>query len=91
MFAAATAMAPGVGDEGVRYMFVDDIHAYVANRKNNVPFSDKFWTESKVGRDGREHEIGTHDGYKARPVAGGHFALLALDGPGQWPVTRKKV
>lgn len=83
VFAAATAMAPGVENEGMRDMFVDDIHAYISNGKNDVPFSDKFWTETKVGRDGNRHEIGTYDGYKARPVAGGHFALLALEGPDQ--------
>lgn len=84
IFAAATAMAPGVDNEGVRDMFIDDMHAYMSNGKNNVPFSDKFWTESKLGLDGNYHEIGSYDGYKARPVAGGHFALLALDGPDQW-------
>jgi hypothetical protein len=84
IFAAATAMAPGVKDEGIKDMFINDIHAYISNGKNDVPFSDKFWTESKVGLDGRYHEIGTYDTYRARPVAGGHFALLALEGPNQW-------
>jgi hypothetical protein len=84
VFAAATAMAPGVSNEGVRDMFINDIHAYMSNGKNDVPFSDKFWTESKLGLDGKQHEIGTYDGYRARPVAGGHFALLALKGPNQW-------
>jgi hypothetical protein len=84
VFAAATAMAPGATNEGVRDMFIDDIHAYMSNGKNNVPFSDKFWTESKLGLDGKQHEIGTYDGYRARPVAGGHFALLALEGTNQW-------
>ena len=89
-FAAATAMAPGVGNEGVRDMFIDDIHAYMTNGLNNVPFSDKFWTESKMGRDGKHHDIGTHDGYRARPVVGGHFALLAMSGPDQWQGSGKK-
>jgi hypothetical protein len=84
VFAAATAMAPGVTNEGVRDMFINDIHAYISNGKNDVPFSDKFWTETKLGLDGKHHEIGSYDGYRARPVAGGHFALLALEGPNQW-------
>jgi hypothetical protein len=89
VFAAATAMAPGVEDEDVRDMFINDIHAYISNGKNDAPFSDKFWTESKVGLDGKYHEIGTYDGYRARPVAGGHFALLALEGPNQWQSGKK--
>jgi hypothetical protein len=84
MFAAATAMAPGVANESVRDMFIDDIHAYISNGKNDVPFSDKFWTETKLGLDGKQHGIGSYDGYRARPVAGGHFALLALEGANQW-------
>lgn len=79
VFAAATAMAPGVTNERVRDMFINDIHAYMSNGKNAVPFSDKFWTESKLGLDGKQHEIGSYDGYRARPVVGRHFALLALE------------
>lgn len=84
VFAAATAMAPGVSNESVRDMFINDIHAYMSNGKNDAPFSDKFWTESKLGLDGKQHDIGSYDGYRARPVVGGHFALLALEGPNQW-------
>lgn len=89
VFAAATAMAPGVTNQGVRDMFINDIHAYISNGENDVPFSDKFWTESKMGLDGRQHKVGTCDGYRARPVAGGHFALLAIEGPGQWKGGKK--
>jgi hypothetical protein len=89
VFAAATAMVPGVADENVRDMFISDIHAYISNGKNDVPFSDKFWTETKLGLDGKHHDIGTYDGYRARPVAGGHFALLALEGPSQWRSGKK--
>ncbi|KAK1057012.1 hypothetical protein LTR74_014471 [Friedmanniomyces endolithicus] len=42
MFAAATATAPGVDNVGVRDMFIDDVHAYMSNGLNAVPFSDKF-------------------------------------------------
>lgn len=84
VFAAATAMAPGVTNESVRDIFINDIHAYMSNGKNDAPFSDKFWTESKLGLDRKQHDIGSYDGYRARPVVGGHFALLALNGPDQW-------
>lgn len=84
VFAAATAMAPGVGNEQVRDMFINDVHAYMTNGKNDVPFSDRFYTATNADRDGHMHEVGTWDIYKARPVAGGHFALLALDGPDQF-------
>lgn len=80
VFAAATAMAPGVNNEGVRDMFINDIHAYMSNGKNDVPFSDRFYTEARDGRESAGWSL-----YKARPVAGGHFALLAMDGPNQFP------
>ena len=77
IFAASTAMAPGVANEGVRDMFIDDMHAFMCNGFSAVPFSDKFFVENN-GSDAQ----GTWDGYRARPVVGGHFGLLALDGPG---------
>ena len=46
IFAAATAMAPGVSNEGVRDMLVDDVHTYMANGKNQVPFSDRYYVSS---------------------------------------------
>lgn len=85
VFAAATAMAPGVENENVRDMFINDVHAFMTNGKNDVPFSDRFYTETRPDSNGKEHGVGTWDIYKARPVAGGHFALLALDGPNQFP------
>jgi hypothetical protein len=39
VFAAATAMAPGVSNQSVRDMFINDIHAYMSNGKNDAPFS----------------------------------------------------
>ncbi|KAK3706738.1 hypothetical protein LTR37_012583 [Vermiconidia calcicola] len=41
-FAAATAMAPGVENEDVRDMFVNDVHAFLTNGQNTAPFSDNF-------------------------------------------------
>ncbi|TKA68031.1 hypothetical protein B0A55_08371 [Friedmanniomyces simplex] len=77
-FAAATAVAPGVDNVGVRDMFIDDIHAYMANGINTVPFSDKFHLQ-----DNGSFVTGQWSQYKARPLVGGHFAIMALDGPGQ--------
>jgi hypothetical protein len=79
IFAAATAMASGVANTTVRDMFVDDVHAFITNGQNAVPFSDKFFVQ-----DSDKSQAGDWNGYKARPVVGGHFALLALEGAGQW-------
>ena len=77
-FAASTAMAKGVGNTDVRDMFVNDVHAFMSNGLNTAPFSDKYFVENN-GSDVQ----GTFNGYRARPVVGGHFGLLALSGPGQ--------
>ncbi|KAK1059515.1 hypothetical protein LTR74_012552 [Friedmanniomyces endolithicus] len=76
MFAAATAVAPGVDNVGVRDMFIDDVYAYLSNGLNAVPFSDRFHL-----RDDKTIAKGAWSQYKARPVVGGHFAITALDGP----------
>ncbi|KAK0247167.1 hypothetical protein LTS09_017689 [Friedmanniomyces endolithicus] len=76
MFAAATAVAPGVGNVGVRDMLIDDVHAFMANGINAVPFSDKFHL-----RDSGTIVKGAWSQYKARLVVGGHSAIMALDGP----------
>lgn len=81
IWAAATAMAPGVGDTNARDMFVNDIHAFMTNGLNAVPLSDKFFVESNAS-----DVQGVFDGYMARPVVGGHFRLLALDGPNRFSV-----
>ena len=77
-FAAATAMAPGVENEDVRDMFVNDVHAFLTNGQNTAPFSDNFFVITN-GTD----VVGVYNTYRARPVVGGHFALLALNGPAQ--------
>ena len=80
-FAAATAMAPGAENETVRDMFISDVHAFITNGQNTVPFSDDFF----VAGNGADL-AGGYNLYKARPVVGGHFALMALDGPNQFPI-----
>ncbi|KAK3109586.1 hypothetical protein LTR53_016997, partial [Teratosphaeriaceae sp. CCFEE 6253] len=77
MFAAAIAVAPGVSNTDVRDMFVDDVHAFMTNGINAVPFSDKFHLQ-----DNGSFVIGQWDQYEARPVVAGHFALMALDRAG---------
>ncbi|KAK3722676.1 hypothetical protein LTR37_002247 [Vermiconidia calcicola] len=75
-WAAGTAMAPGVENEDVRDMFVNDVHAFLTNGQNTAPFSDNFFIMTN-GSD----VAGVYNTYRARPVAGGHFALMALNGP----------
>jgi Domain of unknown function (DUF1793) len=56
-------------------LIIKDVWNPLMNGKNDIPFSDKYM----VARDC----AGDYDGYKARPVVGGHFALMALAyGPG---------
>ncbi|KAN0093261.1 protein of unknown function (DUF1793) domain containing protein [Tylopilus felleus] len=50
-----------------RDMFINSVYKYAADGANNVPLSDWYDTLS-----------GVSDGFKARPVVGGHLALLAL-------------
>lgn len=77
IWAAATAMAPGVGLTDVRDQFVDDVHGFLWNGVNDVPFSDRFFVRTNESDSAVE---GAWDTYRARPVVGGEFALLALAG-----------
>ena len=67
----AGATSPG-RDNGTREMFIDDVHAFISNGLNQVPISDE-WTVAGSG-------AGKALGFRARPVVGGHFAELALEG-----------
>ncbi|KXT00156.1 hypothetical protein AC578_3299 [Pseudocercospora eumusae] len=75
----AAAVAQRSGNEDVKDMFVDDVHAFISNGQSTIPFGDRFYV-STSGSD----EAGTWDSYRARPVVGGHFALMALNGPTMW-------
>ena len=75
----AAAIAQQSGNEDVRNMFVDDVHTFISNGQSNIPFGDRFFVSTN-GSD----EAGTWDSYRARPVVGGHFALMALNGPTMW-------
>ncbi|KAG8808169.1 hypothetical protein FRC17_004075 [Serendipita sp. 399] len=50
-----------------RNMFIDSIYKFASNgdERNNVPFSD--WYDTITG---------LHQGFRARPVVGGHLALM---------------
>ncbi|KZT74313.1 DUF1793-domain-containing protein [Daedalea quercina L-15889] len=60
----------------VRDMFISALHAYASDGENNVPLSDLYYTTN-----GDVYE------FQARPVVGGHFALLALQSAGSSSVS----
>lgn len=65
------ASSPG-SNRSTQIMFIDDIHQFLTNGLNDAPFSDRFLV--------RGSRAGQSDGFRARPVVGGHFAILALGG-----------
>ena len=50
-----------------RNMFIDSVYKYAADGANKVPLSDWYDTLS-----------GVWDGFMARPVVGGHLALVGI-------------
>lgn len=74
----AAAIAKRVGNSQVEAMFVEDVHGFLTNGQNDAPFSDNFYAYTNGSKI-----AGNYNTYRARPVVGGHFALMALDGPGQ--------
>ena len=66
-------------NKATRDLFINDVHAFISEASNNnqVPFSDRYFVKGDQG-----NPIGAYDGFRARPVVGGHFAVLALDGAG---------
>lgn len=81
----AAASSPGQGD-ATRGMFIDDVWEFMTNGMNTPPFSDRWFaipgTNGLVGGSG--DPIGGFDAWRNRPVVGGHFAVLALEGSGQF-------
>ena len=69
----AGAASPGRAN-GTREMFIEDVHRFVSNGLNQVPFSDQW----NVAGDRNGRALG----WRARPVVGGHFAHLAMTGAG---------
>ncbi|KAI9373567.1 hypothetical protein BJX61DRAFT_502210 [Aspergillus egyptiacus] len=66
----------GTFDMTTRLEFIDDLWAFMSNGKHNWPFSDRYVATSAKGR-----EPGLPVLCRARPTVGGHFALMALQGP----------
>lgn len=81
----AGAASPGVDDK-TRDMFIDDVWAYVTDGLNTPPFSDRWFAVLGSGGliGGSGDLIGGYDEWRNRPVVGGHFAVLALDGADQF-------
>ena len=75
LFAAAS-----VTEKAVRDMFIGDVHAFVSEDTvdNQVPFSDRFFVTEDKG-----DIVDAFYQWRARPVVGGHFAVLALSGDGE--------
>ncbi|MCJ1462340.1 hypothetical protein MMC07_000940 [Pseudocyphellaria aurata] len=67
----AGASSPGK----TRDLFINDVHAFISNGLNSVPFGDRY-----LVRDSQDGEAGQRIDFQARPVVGGHFAVLALEG-----------
>jgi Domain of unknown function (DUF4965)/Domain of unknown function (DUF5127)/Domain of unknown function (DUF1793) len=57
-------------------MFIDDIHQFVVQNStsNQVPFSDRWFVTDAQG-----DPLEAYDAFRARPVSGGHFAVLAME------------
>lgn len=69
----AGASSPG-RDDATRELFINDVHAFISNGLNSAPFSDRYTVSGS--------QAGRSDAFRARPVVGGHFAVLALEGSG---------
>ena len=59
-----------VTDTAVRDIFVKAVHDYAADGQNNAPLGD--WYETLNGQT---------EGFRARPVVGGHLALVSGPSP----------
>ena len=55
-----------MSDTNTRDMLISAVAQYAANGQNDAPFSD--WYETTDGKEA---------GVRARPVVGGHFALVS--------------
>ncbi|KAL8709848.1 MAG: hypothetical protein Q9220_005464 [cf. Caloplaca sp. 1 TL-2023] len=75
----AAAASPGGGDTTLD-LLINDIHAFISNNLNDVPFSDRWFVTPGPTEEGGQDLVGGFDAYKARPTVGGHFAVLALRG-----------
>jgi hypothetical protein len=60
-----------IAESSVRTMFVNDLWAYVSNRRNTAPFGDRYWT------GGTDAGL-VAAGFRARPTLGAYWAFWAL-------------
>lgn len=60
-----------------RDMLISDLHAYISNGMNQVPFCDRYWVQ-----DNGNHKAGEYWAFRARPTLGSHFALWAMKAGG---------
>jgi hypothetical protein len=70
----------GTFEKSTRDEFVEDLWTFMTNGKHNWPFSDRYVATSE-----HDNEPGVPILCRARPTVGGHFALLALEGPRSIP------
>ncbi|KAH6679358.1 hypothetical protein B0J14DRAFT_296214 [Halenospora varia] len=71
-----------VAGDGTKKMFVDDVWKYMSNGVNRWPFSDRWVVASEGVVGAAPAAVGREWALRARPTVGGHFALLAMKGPG---------
>ncbi|KAL8663165.1 MAG: hypothetical protein Q9202_004097 [Teloschistes flavicans] len=74
MFSGASS--PGA-DSSTRDLLIDDLHAFISNGLNTVPFSDRWFVKDGPTDTGDPDLVGGYDSYRSRPTVGGHFAILA--------------
>ncbi|KAI9714416.1 MAG: hypothetical protein M1820_000377 [Bogoriella megaspora] len=65
-----------IASQDTRTMFVNDVHNYIVAGKDTIPFSDRYFVRDNSSDGAVANQ---YFQYAARPVVGGHFALLALD------------
>ncbi|CZR64017.1 related to glutaminase [Phialocephala subalpina] len=82
----AAAASPGTEDS-TRDLFINDVWKYMTDGLNTPPFSDRWFAIQGSGglnNGGSGDLIGGFDAWRNRPVVGGHFAVLALEGADQF-------
>lgn len=81
----AGAASPGE-DNSTRDLFLNDVWKYMTDGLNTPPFSDRWFAVPGSGGliRGSGDLVGGYDAWRNRPVVGGHFAVLALEGADQF-------
>ena len=63
-----------IAGDDTQAMMVDDVHQYITTDLDTAPFSDRIFVSAEFG-----NTTDTFYSYRARPVVGGHFAIIALE------------